>query len=160
MALVHSQPCPCSSGRDLGVCCGPFISGKAEPPDAVALMRSRYSAYAVNEPAWLLRSLHRSHPDWKRPEADVLFALAKACRDYKYRGLWILDHASEPPKAQVLFQARLYEKGKDRSFVERSEFLHDGDGWRYLDGKMLPTAAIEGDVKLLRLQTFDLTRAI
>ena len=160
MPDLQAQPCPCTSGKPLGDCCGPCVSGAREPPDAVALMRSRYSAYATGQVAWLLRSLHHTHPDHRRPPAQVLHDLAKACRDFKYRGLWILDHASNPPSAQVLFQARLYEKGKDRSFVERSEFLQDGQSWRYLDGKLMPIGAIKGDPKSLTLATFDASRAV
>ena len=160
MADLQFKLCPCTSGLTLSACCEPYLSGAHEPPNAVALMRSRYSAYALGEVAWLLRSLHHTHPDHQRPPALVLHDLAKACRDFKYRGLWILDHASSPPAAQVLFLVRLYEKGKDRSFVERSEFLHDGRGWRYHDGKLLPTGAIKGDPKALTLPTFDGRRAL
>jgi len=32
--------------------------------------------------------------------------------------------------ARVLFLARIFEKGREGSFVELSEFAHDGVGWR------------------------------
>jgi uncharacterized protein YchJ len=35
---------------------------------------------------------------------------------------------------RVTFAARVFRKGRDLSFVERSEFLRDGDGWRYVRG--------------------------
>ncbi len=38
--------CPCGSGKDLDVCCGPYISDAAKPPTAEALMRSRYTAFS------------------------------------------------------------------------------------------------------------------
>lgn len=38
--------CPCGSGRPLPDCCGRFHAGVAAPT-AEALMRSRYSAYAL-----------------------------------------------------------------------------------------------------------------
>ncbi len=37
--------CPCGSGKDLGACCGPYISDAAKPPTAEALMRSRFTAF-------------------------------------------------------------------------------------------------------------------
>lgn len=53
--------------------------------------------------------------------------LERACKRFKYRGLWILDRAAEGDKAKVLFQVKLRETGKDRSFAERSKFIREGD---------------------------------
>jgi SEC-C motif-containing protein len=36
--------CPCGAGRPFARCCGPFLGG-APAPTALALMRSRYTAY-------------------------------------------------------------------------------------------------------------------
>lgn len=148
-------PCPCGAGPALGDCCGPYLEGLREPPDAVALMRSRYTAFAVGATAHLWRTLHPAHEDRARPEREVLRALEKACKRFKYRGLWILDHAEGPTgRAEVLFLVKLWETGKDRSFVERSAFERDGAGWRYRSGQMLPVAALEGDPKALTLASF------
>ena len=154
MAIVNpTQPCPCTSGRILGECCGPYLAG-GEPPDAVALMRSRYTAFALGVPGHLWRTLHATHADRARSEAELLRALEKASRTFKYRGLWILDHAESAPRAQVLFQVKLWQSGQDRSFLEKSEFLHDGTGWRYLSGELVPVSTVKGDAKALRLDTF------
>ena len=40
--------CPCGSGLPYEECCGPYIKGEKYPPTAEALMRSRYTAYAVH----------------------------------------------------------------------------------------------------------------
>jgi SEC-C motif-containing protein len=37
-------------------------------------------------------------------------------------------------RAQVLFLAQVRDRARDVSFVERSDFLHDGTGWRYANG--------------------------
>ena len=39
--------CPCGSGTAYGACCGPLHDG-APAPTAEALMRSRYTAYALD----------------------------------------------------------------------------------------------------------------
>ncbi|WP_461208710.1 YchJ family protein [Desulfocurvus sp. DL9XJH121] len=39
--------CPCGSGRALEECCGPALDGTTPAATAEALMRSRYSAYAL-----------------------------------------------------------------------------------------------------------------
>jgi SEC-C motif-containing protein len=66
--------------------------------------------------------------------------LSQARRTLRYRELTI--HASETDvergRARVLFTARVFEKGRDRSFVELSDFAIAEGGWRYLDGLPLP----------------------
>src|SRR5215203_3946679 len=53
--LVHDdERCPCLSGDTYGACCGRYHSGAASAPTAEALMRSRYSAFAVGDEAYLL----------------------------------------------------------------------------------------------------------
>jgi SEC-C motif-containing protein len=104
-------------------------------------MRSRYSAYALKEVGYLWKTLHPNHTDRGRPEADVVREMRAFVQRHNYTGLVVMDR--RPPDehgvAQVLFFAKVFERGKDRSFVERSDFRHDGTGWRYLSGvPMLP----------------------
>lgn len=51
---VPASTCPCGSGRSLDECCGPFLSGAAAAPTPEALMRSRYTAYALGNDAYVL----------------------------------------------------------------------------------------------------------
>jgi len=53
-------PCPCGSGRAYAECCEPFISGASKPSTPEALMRSRYSAYALEIMPYLASTLHPS----------------------------------------------------------------------------------------------------
>jgi SEC-C motif-containing protein len=103
-------------------------------------MRSRFSAFASKQPAYLWRTLHADHEDRARSEVDVLRDLRSACATNRYLGLRVLE--MWPPDdagvARVLFAARVFRKGTDISFTERSEFLHDGTGWRYLRGEPVP----------------------
>ena len=52
------QPCPCGSNIRLADCCGAVIAGRRAPDTAVALMRSRYSAYVLGDTDYLQRSWH------------------------------------------------------------------------------------------------------
>jgi SEC-C motif domain protein len=56
--------------------------------------------------------------------------------------------------AQVLFFAKVFERGKDRSFVERSDFRHDGAGWRYVSGVLHRLKELPGPPEALTLATF------
>jgi SEC-C motif domain protein len=119
-------------------------------------MRSRYAAYAKKEIPYLLKTLHPSHEDRALPEAKLLGLLAEAAREQRYMGLAILDRRApdEGGIAEVLFHVRVFQRGKDFSFVERSEFAHDGTGWRYLRGDTVPVNKIAGDPRALTLATF------
>jgi SEC-C motif-containing protein len=129
--------CPCSSGRPYKECCAPLHEG-GEPPDPIALVRARYSAFALGEIEFLFRTLDVDHADRvKHTREQVLAALRAASASFKYMGLEI--RGSEPEEdgvARVTYRARIFRKGTDVSFVERAEFRRDAEGWRYLAGKV------------------------
>jgi SEC-C motif-containing protein len=134
---MATRPCPCGSGLPYATCCAPLHDGRREAEDATALMRSRYAAFATKRVDYLWRTLHPDHDDRARPEAEVLRELRAACDEVRYRGLRVIE--SHPPDAggvaRVLFEARVFRKGRDLTFRELSEFVHDGTGWRYLAGE-------------------------
>src|SRR5687767_14362836 len=101
--------CPCGSQRPYAECCAPYHRGEREPPNAEALMRSRYSAFAVGEADYLLRTLHPDHDDRARADADLREELRRSARTHKYMGLTILDTAppDEQGIARVLFCAKV-----------------------------------------------------
>ena len=154
--MASPDLCPCGSGLAYKLCCAPFHRGEREAPDAESMMRSRYAAYAKKEIAYLLKTLDPAHDDRQVPEAELHALLAIAARNQRYMGLTILDRA--PPSAagvaEVLFIAKVFERGRDFTFVERSEFAHDGTGWRYRHGDTVPVASIPGDPLALTLATF------
>jgi SEC-C motif-containing protein len=60
---MMNGPCPCGSGETYDECCGRFHSGVAQAPTADALMRSRYSAFAVGDADYLRETWHpRTRP--------------------------------------------------------------------------------------------------
>jgi SEC-C motif-containing protein len=119
-------------------------------------MRSRYAAFAKNERAYLWRTLHAEHVDRQHAEADVLRALGDAARSSKYMGVVILD--TRPPDdegiARVLFLAKVFEKGRDKSFVELSDFAHDGEGWRYSRGEPVMVSGLRLAPEQLTIDAF------
>ncbi len=119
-------------------------------------MRSRYSAFALREVEYLWRTLDPEHPDRARPKEEVLRELRAVASGHKYPRLHVLDRRppDETGTAVVLFYARIFEKGKDRSFVERSEFRHDGTGWRYLTGENRAPHQLSVPPETLTLATF------
>ncbi len=119
-------------------------------------MRSRYAAYARGDADYLWKTLHPDHEDRARPRDVVLREMRDAFRQFRYMGLRVLDHS--PPDAdglaRVLFLARVFEKGRNRTFVERSDFFHDGTGWRYHSGATIPAAMLPNPAESYTLATF------
>jgi len=119
------DPCPCGGGT-FGTCCGPVLDGSRPAATAVALMRSRYTAFAVGDVAYLLRSWHRS----TRPPTLELDD------DLVWRRLVVLGVEAGGPwddEGVVEFVAQ-YTSGLARGRLhERSRFVRV-DGWQYVDG--------------------------
>jgi SEC-C motif-containing protein len=109
-------------------------------------MRSRYTAFTTGDVEYLWRTLDSSHVDRARPRDEVLRSLRDTCRRVRFLRLRVLDDApaDEEGFARVLFCVRAFEKGRERSFHELSRFRHDGQGWRYVDGKPVDGAAPDG----------------
>ncbi|MFO1211986.1 MAG: YchJ family metal-binding protein [Paenacidovorax caeni] len=117
--------CPCGSGAPLVACCGRFLEGKADAPDAERLMRSRYSAFVGERGDYLLATWHAS----RRPPAIDFDAGAK------WLGLEVRRHQSTgPDSAEVEFVARWRVGGRAVRLHERSRFVREGGRWYYVDG--------------------------
>src|SRR4051812_38126139 len=88
--------CPCGSTLEYSLCCGRYHAGEAAPT-AEALMRSRYTAFVMQNEQYLLDTWHSS----KRP-TSVPFEAGT-----KWLGLTIKDHKQiDDTHAEVEFIAR------------------------------------------------------
>ncbi|MEY1675056.1 YchJ family protein [Gordonia sp. ABKF26] len=122
-----SARCPCLSGLVLGDCCGPVLAGERPAPTAEALMRSRFTAFALGDRNHLLVSWH---PDTRPDTLD----LDESMRWYR---LDIESTAAGSPfdvEGEVTFTA-YYRRGPEPgSLHERSRFTRLDGRWVYLDG--------------------------
>ncbi|ARJ06471.1 UPF0225 protein [Cnuibacter physcomitrellae] len=120
--------CPCSSGLPYGECCGPIHAGSVVAPTAQALMRSRFSAFAVGDAAYLLDSWHPS----TRPASVDLE------EDTRWLRLDILSTSAGGPfddRGEVAFEARYRTAEGERGVLrERSRFVRERGRWYYVDG--------------------------
>ncbi len=132
--LSKNAPCVCGSGRKAKGCCGAVLEG-APAASAEALMRSRYTAYATGNIAYILNTTHPSSPHC---EADR-GAWARSVRAFSegtvFVGLDVEFTATSGETAVVQFYARLERDGADVSFRERSRFQCTDGRWLYLDGQ-------------------------
>lgn len=117
--------CPCGSGAPLVACCGRFLEGKADAPDAERLMRSRYCAFVGERGDYLLATWHAS----RRPPTIDFDTGAK------WLGLEVRRHQSTgPDSAEVEFVARWRVGGRAVRLHECSRFVREGGRWYYVDG--------------------------
>lgn len=118
--------CPCGSGAPYDDCCGRLHDG-SPAPTAEALMRSRFSAFALGLTPYLVATWHPS----TRP-ADLTLD-----DDVTWRRLQIVDTvAGGPEDADGIVEFRASYRGPDGAGLlhERSRFVRDDGRWAYLDG--------------------------
>ena len=104
-------------------------------------MRSRYSAFALGLGEYLVDTLAPSHPDRGLPRDGLVNELSRAKEKQRFLGLRIVRAEGD----EVLFDARIFERGKDRSFAELSTFVREGGRWFYAAGRSLPRSALPAD---------------
>lgn len=122
-----SPDCPCGSKRSYRQCCELLHDG-APARDAEALMRSRYSAFALGRDDYLQRSWHAS----TRPASSATDA------QQRWIGLQIKRHQPiDNEQALVEFVARYKINGRAFALREISRFVREGDHWFYVDGEIL-----------------------
>lgn len=128
--------CPCGSGLPLSACCGRWLSGGAEPfaaPTPEALMRSRFTAYALGDDACVLATWAKETrpetlygPDDPRPKWTSLKVLSSSV-------------APDGRTGEVSFRAVARTALGALVLRERSQFRREDDGrWVYVSGEELP----------------------
>ena len=121
---MDERACPCGLGDDYDSCCGRLHAGAAART-AESLMRSRYSASAVGDAGYLLRTWHPSG----RPRAltlDPALAWTRlAVLETDGGGLF-------DATGTVRFRAVYVREGKRGVLAETSRFVRQDGRWVYL----------------------------
>ncbi|HEY8296380.1 MAG TPA: YchJ family protein [Micrococcaceae bacterium] len=128
--LADAGRCPCLSGETYGACCGRFHRGDADAPTAEALMRSRYSAFAANDAAYLLRSWH----------SDTRPATLELDPATQWRRLDMVRTVRGGPldtEGVVEFRAFYRQDGAAGVLQESSRFVRQDGRWMYLDAEQV-----------------------
>ena len=119
--------CPCQSGKTYNHCCRPWHDGKAAPT-AEQLMRSRYSAYVLNNGAYL----HRTWYSQTRPTKKSLMQLEAT----NWQGLQILrtEQGLETDNQGIVeFIASFQVQDQIQQMQETSRFLRENGRWVYVE---------------------------
>ncbi len=130
---MQEKKCPCDSGQNYTECCQPFHEGLL-PKTALELMRSRYSAYALNLPDYILATTHPANVQYTKNRGAWREGVIQFSKSTLFQKLEIL----EAKEFSVTFVAHLLQGGKDVTFTEKSFFEKIGDQWLYKEGMMVP----------------------
>ena len=127
--------CECGLGPSIDQCCGRYISGGKTAPTAEALMRSRYTAYVLEE----IDYIEKTHDPDKRAEMDP-----DGARQWSEQAEWIgLDVSAtetggeKDDEGVVEFNAKYELKDKIINHRERAVFKKIKGRWFYHDGDMI-----------------------
>ena len=133
MPPAPNLPCACHSGIKYKRCCRMAHRGmRVETPEA--LMRSRYSAFALGLASYVMDSTHPEGPSHEGDSSAWERSILEFSRETAFTGLEILDASEEGEAASVSFRATLRHGAKDVSFTERSRFLRHEGRWLYHSG--------------------------
>jgi SEC-C motif-containing protein len=116
--------CPCGLGDDYDSCCGRLHAGAAATT-AEQLMRSRYSAFAVGDAKYLLRTWHPAG----RPRT---LELDPGCQWTRLAVLETHDGGMFDTTGTVSFRALYVLDGQRHVLTETSRFVREGKRWVYL----------------------------
>ena len=128
--------CPCQSGLSYLECCNEYHSGKILPENALQLMRSRYSAYAVHNPDYIIETTHPENLSFSTDIEAWKKSILEFCKKTDFRGLKIHEFVEGNEEAFVTFHAHLQQKNKDISFEETSRFIRIKQQWLYHSGNI------------------------
>lgn len=128
LARESNKKCPCGSGKQYSRCCADLLSGARSAENALELMRSRYTAYALQDWGYLFKTWYAAtRPDLLEISADPV----------EWTGLKVIAfNPISDTKARVKFVARYKLNGGICKLEEDSSFVKEDGIWYYVDGKL------------------------
>lgn len=140
MKLNVNNPCPCGSLLKYKKCCKVFHDKIKLPKTALELMKSRFSAFAVQNADYIIFTTHKDNPDFtsdiKSWKEDIL-NFSQNTNFEKLEILEFIEDKTDSLESYVTFKATLKQDNKDISFVEKSRFLKENGKWLYVDGQFI-----------------------
>lgn len=130
--MEETKPCPCGSHQNYEACCKPYVEQGKKAATAEALMRSRYSAFALAKSAYILSSWH---PSTAPKELNLDSSIT-------WSGLEVLacaEGTENDTQGVVEFKAHCLHEGKVSILHEVSRFIKEEGRWLYLDGDLQNT---------------------
>lgn len=151
---IFEGPCPCCSGNLYSTCCKPFHQGSL-PKNAEELMRSRYSAYALNLADYIVETTHPASPQYLDNKFSWKRSISAFSRSSIFHKLDILDFKEYGSVATVVFTAYISQDDHDVTYTEKSYFDKVNHRWLYRGGQIAeghaPNLVTTSQLRLLPL---------
>lgn len=125
--LMENKKCFCDTGLLFENCCELYLSGNQKAPSALALMRSRYSAYATHNVDYLMETTHVSERKYYSKAEILRWAVSN-----EWQKLEILSFTENTVEFKAYF---LDSDNKPQVHYEFSTFKFENGAWYYVDGK-------------------------
>jgi SEC-C motif-containing protein len=100
-------------------------------------MRSRYTAYALDLPEYIIATTHPEGPHWEPDPGRWRESIRRFTDATEFLGLTVLAHSEDGDRGEVTFRVSVTQGGVDASFGERSTFLREDGRWRYHSGESI-----------------------
>lgn len=129
-----TMTCPCGSNKPFAYCCEAAIEGHKPARTAEALMRSRYTAFALGAVDYLINTTAEEHrnPD----DAELINEQMQATT---WTGLKIVrteQGSADDDTGIVEFIARFETDEQLGELCETSNFRKQNNRWYYVDGEV------------------------
>ncbi|MFB9076086.1 YchJ family protein [Flavobacterium procerum] len=125
--LMENRKCFCDTGLLFENCCGLYLNKGQNASSALALMRSRYSAYATHNADYLMETTYISERKYYSKPEILKWAVSN-----KWQKLEILSFTENTVEFKAYF---LDSNNKSQTHYEFSTFKFENGAWYYLDGK-------------------------
>ncbi|EJL64598.1 hypothetical protein PMI10_01779 [Flavobacterium sp. CF136] len=124
---LMENKCFCDTNLLFADCCGLYLQKSQKAPTALALMRSRYSAYVTHNADYLLETTYVSERKYYSKEEILKWATSN-----KWQKLEILSFTETTVEFKAYF---LDASQKPQEHYEFSTFKFENEAWFYVDGK-------------------------
>jgi len=95
-------------------------------------MKSRYSAFYLNLPKYIIKTTHPNNPDFSNDIKQWTKDIVEFSTNCDFISLEILEsNPYSDTEATVTFKANIFSNGEDISFIEKSQFYKLNNRWLY-----------------------------
>lgn len=131
MKLSANNICLCGSKKKYKQCCEIYHKG-AKAPNALMLMKSRYSAYACENVSYIIKTTHTNSPYYEQDTKKWTQELNLYCKEAIFTKLEILEFIDGEQEAFVTFKA--YSNFGEQ--LEKSRFVKENKAWFYVSAEL------------------------
>lgn len=137
MKFSVNDVCHCGSLKKYKKCCKTFHDNITFPKTALELMKSRFTAFAIQNSKYIISTTHSRNPDFTNDLKSWNEDIMNFSKNTNFKRLEIIDFIDGEIESFVTFKATLFQNEDDISFCEKSRFLKVEDKWFYVDGEFI-----------------------